>query len=391
MPPAVALAALLVLQGAVPLKKSDLIRLLSTSLPLAEIAALVQRRCVSFAPSARDKADLRALGATDLLIRRLDECARKIAPLTASARLRAAAVAVGGRAGVLVDVRRGTEPAAGVRVVLRGSGKLLEGPDAELLSDEGGRVVFDFAAGRAPGTYRLVVADPDGKPFDGTAPLDLTIRPAPLVPSAARTGFVSGTAQRGRVATRLPLPLVFEVRDSANRPVPGRAVTLTGVNVRLEHATATTDSAGQVRVAVVLGERAGPAHVAATVGPIERQAPLVVVAGPAAKLVLRCGTADVAALELAPGFEHQLRLHVQDALGNDVSFGNGVRVAPRDTRVVQVVSATGAAGTALVLRAVRAGTTSVVVEAAGLRLTVATTVASGEGNTAPCRRAGPRD
>lgn len=387
MPPAVVLAAVLVVQGAVPLKKSDLIRLLSTSLPPAEIAALVQRRCVSFAPSARDKADLRALGATDLLIRRLDECARKITPLTATARLREVVVAAGGRAGVLVDVRRGREPAAGVRVVLRGSGKLLDGPDAELLSDEGGHVVFDFAAGRAPGTYRLVVADPDGKPFDGTAPLDLTIRPAPLVPSAARTGFVSGTAQRGRVGTRLPLPLVFEVRDSANRPVPGRAVTLTSVNARLDQTTATTDSAGRVRVMVVLGERAGPAHVAAALGPIERQAPLVVVAGPAAKLVLRCGDADVLVLELAAGFEHQLWLHVQDGLGNDVSFRGSVRVAPRDTRVVQIV---GTPGNTVVLRAARAGKTSVEVEAGGLRLAVATTVGSGDGNTAPCRRAGPR-
>ena len=133
MPPAVVavIAAAVWLQHTTPFKKSDLIRLLSTSLAPQEIADLVQRRCVSFIPSARDKEDLRALGADELLLRRLDECARKLAPLGATARLREAIVTAGGRAGVMVDVRRGDVPVPAVRVVLRGSGRLTGGLDAE--------------------------------------------------------------------------------------------------------------------------------------------------------------------------------------------------------------------------------------------------------------------
>jgi hypothetical protein len=157
MPPAVvaAVAATFIVQGTVPLKKSDLIRLLSTAtLAPAEIADLVQRRCVSFTPSARDKADLRALGADGGLMRRLDECARKLAPLRANARLRDSIVPAGGRAAVTVEVRRGGGPAPGVRVLLRGSGRLSGGPDAELDTDERGRAVFEFGVGRVAGTHQ---------------------------------------------------------------------------------------------------------------------------------------------------------------------------------------------------------------------------------------------
>lgn len=382
-----AVLAIALAQGAIPLKKSDLIRLLSTTtLAPSEIAELVQRRCVSFVPSPRDKADLRALGADEAVMRRLDECARKIAPLRASARLREAVVTAGGRAAVIVELRRGDAAASGVRVVLRGSGRLSGGPDAELRTDSRGRAVFEFRVGSHAGTHRITVADPEGVPLPGASPLDLTVRPAPLVPAPSRTGFVSGAGQRGRVGTRLPLPLVFEVRDSANRPVAGRPVTLVGVNAVLQDVAATTDSTGQVRVFVVLGERAGPAHVTATLGGLERQAPLVALPGPPARLVLRCGAAVVAWLVLAPGEESDLLAAVQDARGNALE-GTEVRFEVDDERVARIA----AAGVdRLTVRAARAGSTQLDVTAAGLRTQVPVTVEPGAASQAPCRRSVPR-
>lgn len=390
MSAALVAVAALILQATAPLKKSDLIRLLSaTTLAPAEIADLVQRRCVSFTPSARDKADLRALGADDALMRRLDECARKIAPLRAQARLREAVVTAGGRAAVTVELRRGDGPATGIRVVLRGSGRLTGGPDAELNTDAAGVVVFEFGVGSAPGTYRLLAADPAGQQLEGTAGMDLTVRPAPLEPTASRTGFVSGTAQRARVGTRLPLPLVFEARDTANRPVAGRPVSLVGVNARVVGAGTRTDSAGQVRAFVVLGERAGAAHVSATIGGIERQAALIALPGPPARLVVQCGSVDVAArVALAAGADQELAVIARDALGNDVPL-TGVRVMVGDEKVVRLVGE--ATSQRFTLHGERAGTTNLVVLGSGLRATLLAAVApAGAAPPPPCRPGVPR-
>ena len=51
-------------QGSEPLRKTDLIRLLSTALiSRGEIAGLIRRNCLAFRPTERDWADLRDLGA----------------------------------------------------------------------------------------------------------------------------------------------------------------------------------------------------------------------------------------------------------------------------------------------------------------------------------------
>ena len=387
MPPAVVaiIAAAFWLQNTTPFKKSDLIRLLSTSLGPQEIADLVQRRCVSFIPSARDKEDLRAQGADELLMRRLDECARKLTPLRATARLREAIVTAGGRAGVMVDVRRGDDPVPAVRVVLRGSGRLTGGLDAELVTDASGRAVFEIAAGSAAGTFQLSVAHPDGSAFAGAGPMQLTVRPRPLTVAPARTGFVAGTGQRGRVGTRLALPLVFEVRDTANRPVPARALTLSGFHARVEPTQAVTDSNGRVVAFVTLGERAGPAHVVARLGQIERQAPLVALPGPPASVALRCGTTEVRdRLVLGVGVDHDLSVGVRDAFGNDLPVSD-VRATARDPRTLR--PSVGA--NAVVLRGLRGGETSLVVEAAGVRRTIAAVVGPGDGAATACRRGVP--
>jgi len=61
-----------------PLRKTDLVRLLS-GLTLApdELAALIHRRCLSFTPTSRDRADLVALGADPAVLREIDGCVRR--------------------------------------------------------------------------------------------------------------------------------------------------------------------------------------------------------------------------------------------------------------------------------------------------------------------------
>lgn len=79
MPAAVTLLlALLLLQGNAPLRKSDLVRLLSGSaMSPGEITQLVRRNCLTFDPTERDRNDFRQLGAEAALLAAVDECARR--------------------------------------------------------------------------------------------------------------------------------------------------------------------------------------------------------------------------------------------------------------------------------------------------------------------------
>src|SRR5439155_25445255 len=69
-------------RGGEPLRKTDLLRLLSgPTLAPDELAALIHRSCLSFTPTSRDRADLVALGADPAVLREIDGCARRaIAP-----------------------------------------------------------------------------------------------------------------------------------------------------------------------------------------------------------------------------------------------------------------------------------------------------------------------
>lgn len=70
--------ALLVVQGNAPLRKSDLVRLVSGSVMSAgEIAQLVRRNCLTFDPTERDRNDFRQLGAEPMVLAAIDECARR--------------------------------------------------------------------------------------------------------------------------------------------------------------------------------------------------------------------------------------------------------------------------------------------------------------------------
>src|SRR3989454_6331269 len=93
---AVALLALLVsgvpgpvaTQGSQPLRKTDVIRLLSNPLiSRSEVADLIRRNCVAFRPTPRDWADLRDVGADSEVLSSIGGCATTPAAAPAAPRL----------------------------------------------------------------------------------------------------------------------------------------------------------------------------------------------------------------------------------------------------------------------------------------------------------------
>ena len=74
------LIAVLLAQGSAPLRKSDLVRLLSGAvMSSAELAQLVRHNCLTFDPTDRDRQDFRLLGADATLLAAVDDCARRAA------------------------------------------------------------------------------------------------------------------------------------------------------------------------------------------------------------------------------------------------------------------------------------------------------------------------
>jgi hypothetical protein len=92
------------------------------------------------------------------------------------------------------------------------------------------------------------------------------------LPSDGRTvalRAVSGGGQEGTVGTRLPEPLVVEVRDRAGNPVPGVNLVFRFRNefpdAQIDPAEQQTDPSGVASVRVRLGSTAGSQTVEATV------------------------------------------------------------------------------------------------------------------------------
>ena len=193
--------------------------------------------------------------------------------------------------------------------------------------------------------------------------------------SAERSSFVSGGGQRGSVGTQLPRALVFEARDSAGTPLSGEAVTFTGINASIHPVVIATDAAGQARVGVTLGERVGSATVIAAIGIVEKQVAFNVAAGPAAQLIVMCGTAGLTGhVVIRPDSVVALRVSAQDGSANPTPL-LGLRAGVADARIVRVlaVAPDSAVGT-LTLKPDQPGTTSLAVIANGMRQYLTVTV-----------------
>ncbi|HEY6090854.1 MAG TPA: Ig-like domain-containing protein [Gemmatimonadales bacterium] len=312
------LLATLALQGSggAPLRKSDLVRLLSgADMSSGELAQLVRRNCLTFDPTARDKNDLKVMGADPAMLAAVDDCARRTA---------------------------------------RGSN----------------------ANRRAPPIARATPVRTTPPPAP-VAPRQPPPPPAPpaVVASATRSAFVSGGGQRGTAGSQLPRPVVFEVRDSTGAVLARQTVSFTGINARVTPPTAATDALGQARAGVTLGERVGSATVIASVGAVERQVAFNVAAGPAAQLVVMCGQTSVTGhFAVRPDSIVLLRVAAQDGFANPTAL-LGLRAAVADARIFRVVGVTqdSVAGTVL-LKPDQAGTTSLAVIANGMRQYLTVTV-----------------
>jgi hypothetical protein len=390
-------------QGSEPLRKTELIRLLTgNTMTPAQIASLVQRNCLSFTPTARDRQNLIQLGADSTILARIEGCARAARARAAAPRPAPAApveppaplappglvavplttriaVPAGGMASVGVALKRGTTAVSGTRLVLRGSGRLSGADaDAEAVTDERGIALFRFPVGSRAGTVQLSAATVAGEGLSAAAEIELATfvpappppPPAPIVPHPGpeRTGFAAGMGQRGRVGETAALPVVFEVRDSNGSALVGFPVTLTIVNGRLVGALSATDSLGQVRAQVVFGDRAGaPTVITGTAGAIVRQTMLYPAPGaPSQLVVLLDGNALVGQVVFQSGRVAMLRIFCRDAVGNSVPLA-AVSAATGDERLLRVTGVTAdSLGGSVTVTAARAGTTTLVIRGTGL-------------------------
>ncbi len=270
---AVALLALLVsgvpcrvaTQGSQPLRKTDVIRLLSNPLiSRSEVADLIRRNCVAFRPTPRDWADLRDFGADSEVLSSIGECgttsaaqrAAPMLPLTAVLLPARLSVIVGGDAVARVQVRRGELPQARVPLVLRGSSGIPGGPpqDAQATTDASGGAVFRFPVGRLPATYTFEVVTGSGASLPGRPSLELVVGPSGPAVAAVQPGRVEL-----RAGERGPVSLLVMVRDSLGNAVPGEAVALQPDNPDMGVAaeTRSTDSLGRATFVI---ERAAVRH-----------------------------------------------------------------------------------------------------------------------------------
>ena len=307
-----AVLAALVLQGSAPLRKSDLVRLLSgAGMSAVELAQLVRRNCLTFQPTDRDRNDFRLLGAEASLLAAVDDCARRRAP----------------------------------------------------------RRTVAVAPARTP--PKPPAAPPPPPPPEAVIQVQRIL----VMVSAERSGFVSGGGQRGSTGTQLPRALVFEARDSAGAVLSGQAVMFTGINATIQPAVAPTDAAGQVHVGVTLGERVGSATVIAAMGVVEKQVAFNVAAGPATQLVVLCGSSSLSGhFAIRPDSSVVVRVSAQDAFANPTPLLS-LRAAVADARIFRVVGVAqdSAVGT-VTLKPDQAGTTSLAVIANGMRQYLTVTV-----------------
>jgi hypothetical protein len=293
-----------------------------------ELVQLVQHNCLTFVPSERDRNDFRALGADAPMLAAMDECARRTA-------------------------RRRSAPAT-------------RATPARTAAPRPAATAPPPPPARAPGPATARATVP---------PAIIQVQRIDDRVSAERSGFVSGGGQRGIVGTLLPRAVVFEARDSTGAVLSGQAVTFTGINARIQPQVASSDAAGQVRVGVTLGERAGSATVIASVGVIEKQVAFNVAAGPAAQLVVRCGGAELPAhFAIRPDSEVAVHVTARDGFANPTPL-LGLRAAVADARVFRVLAVRqdSVAGT-IALKPDQAGTTSLAVIANGMRQYLTVTV-----------------
>src|SRR5438046_336712 len=259
-------------QGTQPLRKAELVRMLARqALSKPQIATLVRRNCVTFQPTAHDRAELRAAGADDAVLAAIDQCLR--------ARL-----------------ARATPPPS-PRPVAPAPAR----PSAPVPSPV--VAVTDTSERAAP---------PPPPPPPPPAP------PRPVI-SERLTQFTGGAELHGTVGSTLPQALVLEVRGTTGAPFVGQPVTITTSSGggTVTPSAAESDTSGVVRVRVTLGERAGATTITARVGTLTRTVLVRADPGPPEALVMERGdTPVVGSLTLRARDTVVLRVVARDRYGN---------------------------------------------------------------------------
>jgi hypothetical protein len=271
-------------QGSQPLRKTDVIRLLSNPLiSRSEVAELIRRNCIAFRPTPRDWADLRDFGADSQVLSSIGGCAttptggvggsgagsgaggpvgtaepRSPAQLPMSAVLLPPrlSVTVGGTALARVQIKRGEVPLGGIPLVLRGGAAIPGGPlgDLAAMTDPGGVAVFRFPVGRVPATYQLALVTGSGLSIPGTPSLEIVVGPGGPAVAAVEPGRVDV-----RGGERGPATIVVTVRDSLGNALTGEPVALQpdSPDLGVTADVRPTDSVGRATFVV---ERAAVRH-----------------------------------------------------------------------------------------------------------------------------------
>jgi hypothetical protein len=240
-----------------PLSKSDLTRLLSGgTYTHPEVVAIIQRSCLSFVPSAGDRADLRQLGADASIFAAIDVCASPPTPVArtpllinlSTQRLNAR---VGGTATLTVQVRSAQGPRGGVQLSLRGTENIPGGPANTLraTTNAQGQARFRVPAGTAATRHSLQIAavgesltGPVGVVFDVAAgsPVRVEVEPDRLDLSDDASAPIEVSA------------IAF---DRFGNPVPRAVLTLrarptspelAGAPPPVQETTRTADASGAV-------------------------------------------------------------------------------------------------------------------------------------------------
>jgi hypothetical protein len=277
-------------QGPEPLRKTDIVRLLSNALiPAEEVAQVVRRNCLAFKPTERDWSDLRAMGLAAEVEASIARCAAQASPSSAKpsgqrpspeaavtsrasvdALSRPAAVvaggglvasstasqvqivlrqarmsvAAGGSLRIPVIAARGGIPQSGIQLALVGAGSGDGGIIGEPIAttDDSGFATFVVRAGRGLGAFRQEVVLRGGETLPGRPAVEVVVRPGPPVSVAVEPRkilFENELQQRAVV--------VATVRDSVGHGVPGERLVLAGTRDAVRFAdTGLADSVGRV-------------------------------------------------------------------------------------------------------------------------------------------------
>jgi uncharacterized protein (TIGR03437 family) len=177
---------------------------------------------------------------------------------------------------------------------------------ATTVSNAGGNVSTQLTLGQTPGTVQVVAS------INSTNLVTFTETITAVVGSLT---LVSGGGQSALEGQAFTSPLVFQVKDTSNNPVPGLTVnfSLASGTASISTTSATTNSSGQVSVNVTAGNVAGTVTITATYGTLTSSGTLTVTA-PGLPLTLSsfvsaasgqpglapCGLAVVTGAGLAP-------------------------------------------------------------------------------------------